>query len=136
MFWATVGGLGLTGMILRARIRLRPVETAWMWCQDTVLDDLDGVIAGLHAAHDAVTSPPHGWTVMTAAGRSRNRQRLLAGAIADLPRRMRYGRRLSASTFEPVPPLPRPGVIHGPAVGRSTRYTWPELAAVGRRGYA
>ncbi|MGH9470397.1 MAG: FAD-binding protein, partial [Terriglobia bacterium] len=30
IFWATAGGMGLTGIILRAQIQLRRVETSWL----------------------------------------------------------------------------------------------------------
>ena len=50
-FWATVAGLGLTGVILRADLRLQPVGTAWMWCRDTTCPDLATVMAGLQQAH-------------------------------------------------------------------------------------
>ncbi|MFN2239330.1 MAG: FAD-binding protein [Thermoanaerobaculia bacterium] len=45
LFWATVGGMGLTGPILSARIRLRRVETAFVRADYRRLPNLDAVLA-------------------------------------------------------------------------------------------
>src|SRR5437016_868264 len=45
VFWATVGGMGLTGMILDARLRLRPVESAWIRVDYRKARDLDETLA-------------------------------------------------------------------------------------------
>ena len=41
LFWATVGGLGLTGIILRVQLRLLPVETAYLDANYTKISDVD-----------------------------------------------------------------------------------------------
>ncbi|MGE2730700.1 FAD-binding protein [Mycolicibacterium vaccae] len=45
LFWATVGGNGLTGIILRATIEMTPTETAYFIADGDVTDSLDETIA-------------------------------------------------------------------------------------------
>lgn len=40
LFWATVGGMGLTGIVLRARLRLQRTETAYFLADGVVTGDL------------------------------------------------------------------------------------------------
>ncbi|MEU8033804.1 FAD-binding oxidoreductase [Streptomyces sp. NPDC049099] len=44
-FWATTGGMGLTGIVLRATIRLLPIETAWMRADTDRCSDLDALLS-------------------------------------------------------------------------------------------
>ncbi|SON59935.1 Decaprenylphosphoryl-beta-D-ribose oxidase [Mycobacterium simulans] len=69
LFWATVGGNGLTGIILRATIEMTPTETAYFVADGDVTASLDETIA-LHsdgseanytyssAWFDAISAPP------------------------------------------------------------------------------
>lgn len=45
LFWATVGGMGLTGIILRARIKMTRTETAYFISDTDRTDNLDETIA-------------------------------------------------------------------------------------------
>ncbi|PRC42953.1 decaprenylphosphoryl-beta-D-ribose oxidase, partial [Mycobacterium sp. ITM-2017-0098] len=45
LFWATVGGNGLTGIILRATIKMTPTETAYFIADGDVTHTLDETIA-------------------------------------------------------------------------------------------
>lgn len=47
VFAATVGGMGLTGTITRATLRLIPIETTWMKVNTTRADDLHSVMEHL-----------------------------------------------------------------------------------------
>ena len=52
-FWATVGGMGLTGAIVDATLRLLPVETSQMLVSTRRTRDLDDTIEHLHHADAA-----------------------------------------------------------------------------------
>lgn len=49
-YWATVGGLGLTGIIRRATLRLIPLASWWVSTVDEEQSRLDRVLDRLHAA--------------------------------------------------------------------------------------
>jgi FAD/FMN-containing dehydrogenase len=91
LFWATVGGLGLTGIILTATIRLRRVETTYFRQEAIVARDLDGMLEALHE-NDAKFPYSVAWIDPLATGRRLGRGVLTVGdhaRIEDLPRRTR-----------------------------------------------
>ncbi|MFX6330837.1 decaprenylphosphoryl-beta-D-ribose oxidase, partial [Acinetobacter baumannii] len=45
LFWATVGGMGLTGIILRAQIKMTKTETAYFIADTDRTDNLDETVA-------------------------------------------------------------------------------------------
>jgi len=56
LFQATVGGMGLTGTILQATFRLKPIETGWMRQQTIVAADLDAAMEALRQSDSATYS--------------------------------------------------------------------------------
>jgi decaprenylphospho-beta-D-ribofuranose 2-oxidase len=83
LFWATFGGMGLTGVVLDARLRMRPVETGYVQQQTLRCADLDRVVEHVlgedHRYEYAVA-----WIDCLARGRALGRSVLLRANPAPL----------------------------------------------------
>ena len=89
LFRATLGGMGLTGVILSARFRLRPIETAFVLEETLVARDLDEVMALFEASRGW----PHSvaWVDCMARGAKLGRSLLMRGEFMErgaLPARL------------------------------------------------
>ncbi|MHC2623458.1 decaprenylphospho-beta-D-ribofuranose 2-oxidase [Bradyrhizobium huanghuaihaiense] len=80
-FFATVGGMGLTGVILEATMWLRPVETGWIRERVISASDLDAAMRALDAGDTATYSVA--WIDCAARGRSLGRSLIYLGEHAD-----------------------------------------------------
>ncbi|MCK1713754.1 MULTISPECIES: FAD-binding oxidoreductase [unclassified Bradyrhizobium] len=79
-FFATVGGMGLTGVILEAAIRLRPVETGWIRERVVSAADLDAAMRALDASDSATYSVA--WIDCAAGGSNLGRSLIYLGEHA------------------------------------------------------
>jgi decaprenylphospho-beta-D-ribofuranose 2-oxidase len=135
LFWATVGGMGLTGVIVDATFRLIPIETSRLAVETHRINHLDEIMEQM-AESDANFRYSVAWIDLLAQGRHLGRGVLTNGehATADqLDARaasdpLGYdGRQLLT-----VPPLvPSPGVINRLSV-TAFNEVWFRLARKGR----
>ena len=91
LFWATAGGMGLTGLITRATVRLKPVETSLLTVETVKTADIDETMAVL-AEHDKKYGYTVAWSDDLATGKSLGRSIITSGdfaALADLPPQLR-----------------------------------------------
>lgn len=104
VFWATLGGMGLTGAIVDARFRLRPVTSAYLTVDYEKTADLDATLERF-AQGDARYQYSVAWIDCLARGRSLGRSVLMRGnhtpaeelpaAVGQpLPLRIRRGKRV------------------------------------------
>ncbi|GAA4809915.1 FAD-binding oxidoreductase [Streptomyces ziwulingensis] len=108
LFEATTGGMGLTGVILTATVRLQPVRTSLMLVDTERADDLDDLMARL-AATDHRYRYSVAWIDLLARGAATGRAVLTRGDHAPLdalPRRARARRDPLAFRTSRLPAAP------------------------------
>lgn len=81
LFWATVGGMGLTGHILEVEFRLERIPSPWIWCESRRIGSLGDFVRALH---EAASQWPFtaGWIDCLSRGRRMGRGILICGRWA------------------------------------------------------
>jgi decaprenylphospho-beta-D-ribofuranose 2-oxidase len=113
LFACTIGGMGLTGIILRVAFRLRPVESAWIRQTTLPAADLDATMRLFEEFGSATYSVA--WIDCLATGRRLGRSAIMLGehaAVWELPERLR-GKPFAAPPRKmiPVPFDAPPGLL-------------------------
>ena len=116
VFWATVGGMGLTGIILDARLQLQAVATAYMRADYERAANVDAVLTRMDETDDDYAYSV-AWIDCLARGRSLGRSVLLRAnhaAAGDLPSRHRSDPHRIQRRWEPTVPFVLPNFILNP----------------------
>jgi decaprenylphospho-beta-D-ribofuranose 2-oxidase len=136
LFWATAGGMGLTGVVLRATLRMRRVETSRVVVDTERADDLDDLLARL-AAGDGAHPWSVAWVDCLARGRRLGRAVLTQGRPA-LRDELDVADRRAPLAFRSRPRLQVPDVLPSGLVNRATvaalNEAWFRRAPRERRG--
>jgi FAD/FMN-containing dehydrogenase len=94
IFWATVGGMGLTGAVLSARMRLRRVDSAYVFVDYYRAPNLEDALATMEASDERYEYSV-AWIDALATGKTMGRSVLMRGShapAAELPGRLRNPR--------------------------------------------
>jgi decaprenylphospho-beta-D-ribofuranose 2-oxidase len=118
VFWATSGGMGLTGVVTEATIRLLPIETSRIRTDTDRVSDIDELMATMESG-DARYRYSVAWIDLLARGRSLGRAVLSRGDHASLDE-LGERRRRDPLAFDPASALAAPPWMPNGLVRRST----------------
>jgi decaprenylphospho-beta-D-ribofuranose 2-oxidase len=136
LFWATAGGMGLTGLIVRATVQLTRVPTSRVRVDTVRTADIDQTMATL-AEHDRRYGYTVAWSDSLARGGSLGRSVITSGDFAE-PGDLAPADARDPFAFRPgarfgVPPAVPPGLINRYTVGVANQ-AWYRKAPRSRRG--
>jgi decaprenylphospho-beta-D-ribofuranose 2-oxidase len=136
LFWATAGGMGLTGLIVRATVQLKRVATSRVRVDTVRTADIDETMATL-AEHDRGYGYTVAWSDSLARGASLGRSVITSGDFAE-PADLPPADREDPFAFRPgarlgVPPGFPPGLVNRYSVALANE-AWYRKAPRSRRG--
>jgi decaprenylphospho-beta-D-ribofuranose 2-oxidase len=115
LFWATAGGMGLTGVIVRATLRLNRVETAYFMVDTDQIDNLDDLMAR-QSVDDKKYLESVSWFDSTSTGPHLGRgilTRANHATLDDLPRKLRANPlKFDAPQLLTIPNVFPPGMLN------------------------
>jgi decaprenylphospho-beta-D-ribofuranose 2-oxidase len=136
LFWATAGGMGLTGIIVRATVQLKRVGTSRLLVDTVRTADIDETMAVL-SEHDHKYGYTVAWSDSMARGGSLGRSVITSGDFAE-PEHLPEPQRADPFAFGPrarlgVPPGFPPGLISKYTVALANQ-AWYRKAPASRSG--
>ena len=136
LFWATAGGLGLTGLVTRATIQLTKVATSTLTVDTVRTADIDETMTEL-AEQDTRHGYTVAWTDSTATGGRLGRSVITSGDFATLDQ-LPPSARSAPLAFDPrarfgLPDAFPPGVLSRPSI-RFANEVWYRRAPRRREG--
>jgi len=125
VFWATAGGMGLTGIVLRATLQLLRIETAMVGVDTERATDLDDVMARMDARDDDYRYSV-AWIDLLATGAAMGRSVLTRGDHLPLSG-LSEGKRATALDYAPKTRVTAPAFVPPGLLNRLTVQAFNEL---------